>query len=275
MSKVARNLQEQVEKNMEDIELLKKYKGYLGPFDSVADIPEEAKSQYWLYLVGDEAPYELYKFDGTNFVDLGEFPRKGDKGDTGSTGADGTPAGFGTPTAQATGLQPNQNPTVTVTASGSNTEKVFAFQFGIPKGEKGDQGPAGPVSTAYYYHRIDMYAHDNVTIGNESKLIYPYISAEFTNLDDTGIYSVQDLYNYVMAGKILNLKVTGYDSSTYPFIPMRLDLIDNTTYGYGIHLEFYAQNPTTQELEKKYLDFFENNSTLQVSPIPVVVKLDY
>ena len=272
MSKVARNLQEQVAKNMEDIELLKQYKGYLGPFDSVEDIPEEAKSQYWLYLVGDEAPYELYKFDGTNFVDLGEFPRKGDQG---PAGPDGTPAGFGTPTAQATGLQPNQNPTVTVTASGSNTEKVFAFQFGIPKGEKGDQGPAGPVSTAYYYHRINLYAHDNITIGNESKLIYAYIEAEYTNLDDPGIYSVQDLYNYDMSGKILKLTVFGYDSATYPFIPMRVGLIDNVTYSYGLSFDFYAQNPTTKELEKKHLEFFESNNTLQVDPIPVVVKLDY
>lgn len=50
---------------------------------------------------------------------------KGDKGDTGS---------FGEPTATASGLAYGEEPTVSVTASGPDTAKVFSFEFGLPAG---------------------------------------------------------------------------------------------------------------------------------------------
>lgn len=68
---------------------------------------------------------------------------KGDKGDTGNA------AGFGTPTATASTLDPDDPATASVTSSGEDTEKVFNFTFGIPKGDTGD--PAGfdaPSATA-------------------------------------------------------------------------------------------------------------------------------
>lgn len=69
---------------------------------------------------------------------------KGDKGDTGTTGAQGptgAAAGFGTPTAS---VDANVGtPSVTVTASGSNTAKVFNFAFKNLKGQPGTNGKDG------------------------------------------------------------------------------------------------------------------------------------
>lgn len=55
-------------------------------------------------------------------------------------GATGDAAGFGTPTATATTLDADEDATVTVTVdvSSPNTAKVFHFNIGIPKGDKGD-----------------------------------------------------------------------------------------------------------------------------------------
>ena len=75
--------------------------------------------------------------------DIGEKGATGEKGDQGPIGNTGSPAGFGIPTASATQLEPNVEPTVTVEASGEDTSKIFNFVFGIPKGAKGDTGEKG------------------------------------------------------------------------------------------------------------------------------------
>lgn len=65
----------------------------------------------------------------------------GTNGINGEDGAPGTAAGFGTPTATIdnnTGI-----PSVTVTASGNNTSKVFNFEFKNLKGETGPTGANG------------------------------------------------------------------------------------------------------------------------------------
>ena len=67
---------------------------------------------------------------------------KGDKGDTGNA------AGFGTPTAVIDNSIGSVGiPGVSISASGSNTAKVFNFKFGNLKGDKGDTGNAAGFGT--------------------------------------------------------------------------------------------------------------------------------
>lgn len=59
---------------------------------------------------------------------------QGIQGEQGPTGATGPAAGFGTPTATISSIT-GTTPTVSITASGADTEKVFAFDFGIPESD--------------------------------------------------------------------------------------------------------------------------------------------
>ena len=174
-NKEFRNLQEQVLKNMRDLADLKSSGLVLDEFgikvvgqeSSVANMPTVADYKLtnpdWAYgdayAIGTEAPYTLYILtrEDANHTDdywfnIGRFPEpgpQGPKGDTGDTGpqgqtgnpgADGAAAGFGVVSASATTLAPGSDATVSVAASGPNTEKSFAFTFGIPKGEPGESG---------------------------------------------------------------------------------------------------------------------------------------
>ena len=69
---------------------------------------------------------------------------KGDTGATGQRGPTGSAAGFGTPTAS---VDANVGtPSVSVSASGPNTAKVFNFAFKNLKGQKGDTGGVSSVN---------------------------------------------------------------------------------------------------------------------------------
>ena len=88
-----------------------------------------------------DASVAKWKYIGSIKGAKGDTGSAGAKGDTGAQGPTGAAAGFGTPTASATKLAATANPTVTITPSGSNTAKVFAFSFGIPQGAQGATGP--------------------------------------------------------------------------------------------------------------------------------------
>lgn len=71
----------------------------------------------------------------------------GATGQTGSRGNTGAAAGFGTPTYSTTTGNPGTNASVTVTASGANTAKIFDFDFVIPRGNTGATGAAAGFGT--------------------------------------------------------------------------------------------------------------------------------
>ena len=137
-----RNLQEQVLKNMCDIQDIEQGATVLATFgikvvgqvNQASDLPAPATYTGNLgdaFLVGTQAPYDYYiytkAYDGQEqpaFYNLGQFPKPGPKGDQGNA------AGFGTVSATATSVV--GQPTVSVNTSGTNEAKNIAFEFGIP-----------------------------------------------------------------------------------------------------------------------------------------------
>ena len=174
-NKEFRNLQEQVAKNMYDLANLKASGVILDEFgikvigqeSSLANMPTVAQYKElnpdWeygdAYAVGTEPPYTLYiltrqdaNHESDYWFDIGEFPAvgpqgpQGPQGETGPQGATGNPgtnglsAGFASPRAAAITLEPGSEAQVSVIASGPDTSKEFAFTFGIPAGQPGQDG---------------------------------------------------------------------------------------------------------------------------------------
>lgn len=131
--KVYRNIPEQVGKNKDDIELLKKAYGYHGPFASKDDIVSPVDQA--LYLIGTAYPYEVYQYkELTNtYLYLGPFAAAGAQGPQGIQGPQG-PAGI-------------------------PGEQGIPGPVG-PEGPIGPQGPKGDSVDAYTKKETDTLLND-------------------------------------------------------------------------------------------------------------------
>ena len=117
------------------------FKTYASVSTMNADAANVAQGKFVLIAsdVEDEDNAKLYVKDASGFTYLTDLSgAQGIKGEKGETGA---AAGFGTPTAS---VDANVGtPSVSVTATGTNTSKIFNFVFKNLKGAKGDQGLKG------------------------------------------------------------------------------------------------------------------------------------
>lgn len=127
---------------------------------------------------------------GTSTVDIMD-------GVDGQDGQDGASAGFGMPTAT---IDSNVGtPGVTISASGPDTAKVFAFAFTNLKGQTGATGatgPAGPDADAFTVTLLSAsWSSDAQTVSNAYFVAsgYAYVvspsSASFTDYAEAQIYA--------------------------------------------------------------------------------------
>ena len=153
-----RNLEEQVEKNAQDIEDFKNANQTIAEFGiyvvgilaSVDDLPAQGENFGDAYLIGSQPPYDMHVWtrdvanNTAKWVDLGAFPLKGDKGDKGDIGS----------IIRANPGEPLNNPTSLYdfyldTISGylyqpySNETGYGWLKSFTLKGEKGDRGLQG------------------------------------------------------------------------------------------------------------------------------------
>ena len=147
-NKEFRNLQEQVLENMNDIQSLEevielakqvgiRVDGVLADESELPEEPEVGDT----YAIGDEAPFRLYSFDGTEWVDFGYFPLAGPQGEQGEQGEQGIQGETG-----PQGPQGIQGPEGPQGETGPQGPQGIPGPTGArgPQGEQGIQGIQGP-----------------------------------------------------------------------------------------------------------------------------------
>ena len=198
-----RNLQEQVLKNMCDIQDIEQGATVLAAFgikvvgqvNQASDLPAPTTYQGNLgdaFLVGTQAPYLYYiyakAYDGQEqpaFYNLGQFPQPGPKGDQGDA------AGFGTVSATATSVV--GDPTVSVSTSGTNEAKNIAFEFGIPdvNPEYVEANPTAEATGTLTKLRVDNTVYG---LGGGGTKLYKHS----IKLDHSKMGEIRDIYLVVV-----------------------------------------------------------------------------
>ena len=106
--------------------------GFGTPTATATTLAEGTVATATVTATGDDTA-KVFSFDfGIPAGATGATGPQGEQGIQGIQGETGEAAGFGTPTATITILPAGSTPTVTVTATGPDTAKVFNFDFGIP-----------------------------------------------------------------------------------------------------------------------------------------------
>lgn len=178
-----RNLEEQVKKNMDDIQYILEGEGALNEFGikivgeitSSSQLPDPDTYQGGYgdaYAVGTASPYTLYIYTRANdthpnnyWFNIGEFPLAGPQGPAGPKGADGPQgtrgstwsSGTSAPTTSS-GLADDKYLNTTNGDVYNYTGSTWQLIGNIrgPQGIQGPQGPAGglPTNGFYYYNVI-------------------------------------------------------------------------------------------------------------------------
>ena len=136
-NKTYRNLQQQVKENMLDIARLQD-SNILGLdikdiVPTYSDLPTGEQGS--IYAVGTEAPFELYVYNDSSWVNLGQFPKAGPRGEKGPQGQIGNPG--------PKGDKGEQGPRGYTGAQGVPGQAGPKGEQG-PQGIQGIQGPIGP-----------------------------------------------------------------------------------------------------------------------------------
>ena len=138
--KIFRNLQEQVAKNMKDIQSLQDL-ALIGLYvkyevDTIADLADiEDPEEGAFAAVGVAKPYVLWLYNGESWIEFGQFPMPGPQGPQGPQGSKGDKGDQGPAGPQGnTGPQGPQGP------QGIQGQRGYQGE----KGDTGSQGPTGP-----------------------------------------------------------------------------------------------------------------------------------
>ena len=151
-NKEYRNLQEQVLKNMNDIEsledLVEQIKQVGINVDGIVDTPDDLPrhpEQQLTYAVGKEPPYAIYSYveSEQDWVYFGVFPLAGPQGATGAQGPQGIQGIQG-----IQGVKGDTGPQGPVGPQGPQGPKGDPGAIG-PQGLQGPQGPAGGPIDSY------------------------------------------------------------------------------------------------------------------------------
>lgn len=153
-----RNLEEQVEKNAQDIQDFKDGNQTIAEFGitvvgilkSALELPDQGENYGDAYLIGTQAPYDMRVWtrdvdnNTAKWVDLGQFPLAGPKGDKGDVGSI-IYTGQGEPSDNPTSTYQYYINTVTGYwyKSQLNPDGFMWIKSFTLKGEKGDRGEQG------------------------------------------------------------------------------------------------------------------------------------